>query len=76
MHMALESIMDDLDLTTFLVAQCKQGIFIIHMYALYAHQKGQSLFSGLDHWTGLLDWNTGLTFDPKNSIQKASFSPL
>ena len=27
-------------------------------------------------WTGLLDWNTGLTFDPQNSIQKASFSPL
>ena len=37
---------------------------------------GQSLFSGLDHWTGLLDWNTGFTFDPKNSVQKASFSPL
>ena len=27
-------------------------------------------------WTGPLDWTTGLTFDPKNSIQKASFSPL
>ena len=36
----------------------------------------QSLFTGLDHWTGLLDWNTGLAFDPKNGIQKASFSPL
>jgi hypothetical protein len=23
------------------------------------------LFTGLDHWTGLLDWTTGLTFDPK-----------
>ena len=23
----------------------------------------QSLFIGLDHWTGLLDWNTGLIFD-------------
>jgi hypothetical protein len=23
-----------------------------------------SLFTGLDHWTGILDWITGLTFDP------------
>ena len=23
------------------------------------------LFSGLDHWIGLLDWATGFTFDPK-----------
>ena len=35
---------------------------------------GQSLFSGLDHWTGLLDWNTGLAFDPKNNVQKISYS--
>ena len=24
--------------------------------------------SGLDYWTGLLDWTTGLTFDPKIEI--------
>ena len=23
------------------------------------------LSTGLDHWTGLLDWTTGLTYDPK-----------
>ena len=26
------------------------------------------LFTGLDHWTGLLDWTTGLTFDLKNLL--------
>ena len=42
MHVALESIMDDLDLTTFLVAQCKQGISTLsymHVHVLHAHQK-------------------------------------
>ena len=28
-----------------------------------AHGSGLYLFAGLDHWTGLLDWTTGLTFD-------------
>ena len=28
----------------------------------------RSLFTGLDYWTGLLDWTTGLTFDLKCSI--------
>jgi len=28
-----------------------------------------SVITGLGHWTGLLDWIAGLTFDPKNSIQ-------
>ena len=46
------------------------------MQVLKSNQRGQSLFSGLDHWTGLLDWNTGLAFDPRNSIQKTSISPL
>ena len=31
--------------------------------------------TGLDHWTGLLDWATGLTFDPKNRAYKALFNP-
>ena len=30
-----------------------------------------SLFTGLDYWTGLLDWTTGLTFDPKSIIKMA-----
>ena len=30
------------------------------------------LFTGLDHWTGLLDWTTGFTFDPKNGINQCS----
>ena len=34
----------------------------------------ESLFGGLDHWTGLLDWNTGLTFDPKNRLHLAPYS--
>ena len=25
--------------------------------------------TGLDHWTGLVDWNTVLTFDPKNQLE-------
>ena len=29
----------------------------------YADLVGECLFAGLDHWTGLLDWTTGLTFD-------------
>ena len=55
---------------------CVEGEFFFTSEPSFALLLGQSLFSGLDHWTGLLDWNTGLTFDPKNSIQKASFSPL
>ena len=35
--------------------------------AVFNCPQWQSLFSGLDHWTGLLYWNTGLTFDPKHS---------
>ena len=27
--------------------------------------QGVYLFTGLDHWTGVLDWTTGLTFDPQ-----------
>ena len=30
--------------------------------AMYVHRRVY-LFAGLDHWTGLLDWTTGLTFD-------------
>ena len=26
------------------------------------HRQGGVLFTGLDYWTGLLDWTTGLTF--------------
>ena len=30
---------------------------------MHLHQaKGESVNSGLDYWTGLLDWTTGLTF--------------
>ena len=29
------------------------------------HNLWQYLFTGLDHWTGLLDWTTGLTVDLK-----------
>ena len=49
-----------------------------YQVSLFMVEEGgrQSLFTGLDHWTGLLDWNTGLTFDPKNSTQKALFSLL
>ena len=27
-------------------------------------EKGLSLFTGLDYWTGILDWTTGLKFFP------------
>ena len=33
----------------------------------------RSLFTGLDYWTGLLDWTTGLTFDLKCSIYMKKF---
>ena len=37
---------------------------------------GQSLFTGLDHWTGLLDWITGLTFDPQIPTKMSNFSAV
>ena len=39
-------------------------------FHICASDQRQSLFTGLDHWTGLLDWNTGLTFDPKISYKR------
>ena len=41
----------------------------------YVSVRGQSLFTGLDHWTGLLDWNTGLNFDPKIAYKKLYLAP-
>ena len=35
---------------------------------------GVYLFTGLDHWTGLLDWTTGLTYDPKWRKQKINLT--
>jgi hypothetical protein len=35
---------------------------------------GVYLFTGLDHWTGLLDWTTGLTFDPKILTKNGRFA--
>ena len=34
---------------------------------------GVSLFTGLDYWTGLLDWTTGPTFEPTNSVSSALY---
>ena len=33
----------------------------VTLYAFHFLLEGVSLFTGLDHWTGLLDWTTGLT---------------
>ena len=33
----------------------------------------RSLFTGLDYWTGLLDWTSGLIFDRKCSIYMKKF---
>ena len=38
---------------------------------MYTIVIGVSLFTGLDYWTGLLDWTTGLIFDPKSIIKMA-----
>ena len=47
------------------------------MIAVQMHQQfGQSLFTGLDHWTGLLDWITGLTFDPQIPTKMSIFSAV
>ena len=35
----------------------------------------RSLFSGLDYWTGLLDWTTGLTFDLNFKVAVDSKAP-
>ena len=40
---------------------------------LHYRLEGRSLFTGLDYWTGLLDWTTGLTFDLKCSIYMKKF---
>ena len=32
------------------------------------------LFTGLDHWTGRLDWTTGLTLDPKILTKTCNFT--
>ena len=42
---------------------CNYVTFLNRTLAL-GQQKRQSLFTGLDHWTGILDWTTGLTFGP------------
>ena len=39
---------------------------LAHARGEISHIHGVYLFTGLDHWTGILDWTTGLTFDPKN----------
>ena len=31
-------------------------------------------FTGLDHWTGLLDWTTGLAFDPEILARNGHFA--
>ena len=47
----------------------KGFIFLVHFSAGTYNSvsvfvcEGPSLFAGLDHWTGLLDWTTGLTFE-------------
>ena len=44
------------------------------MINIHSPKKRQSLFTGLDHWTGLLDWNTGLTFDAYKRLHLAPYS--
>ena len=52
------------------LSTCISTLWVIH-----ARYQGQSLFTGLDHWTGLLDWNTGLTFDPKIAHKRLHLAP-
>ena len=43
-----------------------------YMYLVHGSMLGQCLFTGLDYWTGLLDWTTGLT---RNDV-KCIFQPF
>ena len=45
-------------------------LYFKKMVQLYSCSFRVYLFTGLDHWTGLLDWTTGLTSDPKNYAYK------
>ena len=45
----------------------------IAIQPVYVHVSRLSVIAGLDHWTGLLDWTTGLTFQPILA-QSRSFS--
>ena len=38
---------------------------ILYTLPLWKACQGVSLFTGLDYWTGTLDWTTGMTFDMK-----------
>ena len=49
---------------------------LLYNCLIFSLLAGQSLFSGMDYWNGLLEWTTGMPFDLKFNHKTPIVEPI